>query len=239
MKAIFFDLYETLVTHFDPNWAPPPQSIARRLGVEDHTFNSLWSRSDTAWQLGEISSYAEALAQVCVAAGSEPDVALLSQLSDEYQLMTAQVFEKIESEIVEMVAGLKQSGLKLGIITNAGDLDTVPWFDCCLAPYFDDFIASHEVALLKRDERIFELACRRLDIRPTEVIFVGDGGGNELYGATQAGLKVYWCTWFLDRWPEGIRPSGFPGDEWRQYPITGDLPYERLTQPSDLLDKVR
>jgi FMN phosphatase YigB (HAD superfamily) len=23
-KAVLFDLYETLVTHFDPDWAPPP-----------------------------------------------------------------------------------------------------------------------------------------------------------------------------------------------------------------------
>jgi putative hydrolase of the HAD superfamily len=238
MKAVFFDLYETLVTHFDPDWAPPPQSIAQRLGIDERAYADLWRTSDTAWQLGEISSYTEALARICAGAGREADPAVLAQLTDEYQQMTARVFETIESEIVEMLAALTGAGLRLGVITNAGDLDTAPWFDCRLAPYFDDVLASHEVGLLKRDGRIFELACRRLDIHPSEALFVGDGGGDELHGATQAGLTAYWCTWFLDRWPEGIRPNGFPGDAWRQYATDREPPFERLTRPSDLLARI-
>ena len=235
MKAVLFDLYETLVTHFDPDWVPPFRSIAQRLGVEEHIFENLWHRFDEAWQLGEISHYQEALAQLCTAAGREPDLALIEVLSREYRVIKAQPFETMEPEIVEMVATLKQSGLKLGIVTNASDLDAAPWPNCLLASFFDDFVASHRVGLLKPDKRIYELACRRLDIRPTEAIFVGDGGAKELYGATQARLTAYWSTWFLDRWPEGIRPNGFTGDEWRQHSIKGKPPYNRFVRPRDLL----
>jgi FMN phosphatase YigB (HAD superfamily) len=34
-RAILFDLYETLVAHYDPNWEPPVRPIAERIGVEE------------------------------------------------------------------------------------------------------------------------------------------------------------------------------------------------------------
>jgi putative hydrolase of the HAD superfamily len=47
-------------------------------------------------------------------------------------------------------------------------------------------VASHSVALLKPGTSIYAMVCRRLGIDPSEAIFVGDGGANELHGATQA-----------------------------------------------------
>lgn len=238
MKAVFFDLYETLVTHFDPDWTPPLRSIAERLGLEDGVFDERWSEFDTAWQRGEVGSYAEALTRLCDTCCTNPDGAVLDELSREYQDMTALVFEQIEPEIIEMVSALKTSGFKLGIITNASDFDIEPWPGCVLARYFDDIVASHKTRLLKSDERIFELACRRLNVLPDEAVFIGDGGGNELHNASRAGLTTYWCTWFLDRWPEGIRPNGFPGNDWRQYDTGYPAPFERLRRPADLLARM-
>lgn len=237
-KAVIFDLYETLLTHFDPNWAPPPRSIAQRLGVEEHVFTSLWPRFDNAWEAGHIGHYEEALAQFCAEAGAQPDVALLAELSDERRLMATRPYKAVDPGIVEMVAALKQAGLKLGVITNANNFGTALWPDCVLAPLFDVFVASHEAGMLKPDRRIYELACRRLGVRPAEAVFVGDGGSNELSGAAQVGLTPYWCTWFLDRWPVEITPNPFPGGEWRNRPINGEPPYSRVARPQELLDAI-
>jgi len=232
MQAVSFDLYETLVTHFDPAWAPPATTIAQRLGLDERTWADSWRRFDSAWQSGEIATYAEALSAMCASAGRRSYPEVLRQLEQEYQHQTQQVFDAIEQDIVDLVVTLKQRGLKLGIITNASDLDVAPWATCHLASYFDD-IASCQVGLLKRDAQIFCLACQRLGVEPADAIFVGDGGGNEL-AASMAVLKGYWCTWFLDRWPEGIRPNGFPGDAWRQHAGV-QSPFERVQRPSDLL----
>ena len=153
--------------------------------------------------------------------------------------MTARVYAAIEPEIIDMVVALKQLGITLGVISNAGDLDAAPWDRSELAPLFDDFVASHRFGLLKRDERIYRLACERLGVAPHDAIFVGDGGGNELQGAVEAGVETLWCSWFLDRWPEGIRPNSFPGDDWRQYRDTAGSPFRRLTHPNDLLRLVK
>lgn len=48
-----------------------------------------------------------------------------------------------------------------------------------------DFILySHEVGLRKPDPRIFELACKRLGLRPEEIIFVDDH--HEVYASAEA-----------------------------------------------------
>jgi predicted HAD superfamily phosphohydrolase YqeG len=48
-RAVLFDLYETLVTHFDPDWTPPPRTLAARLGLEEGTYRALWSHHGKAW----------------------------------------------------------------------------------------------------------------------------------------------------------------------------------------------
>ena len=92
VKAVLFDLYETLVTHFDPNWAPPPRSIAERLGLEETVYGEHWPPLDKAWQAGEIEHYEEALTRVCKVVGREPDASALAELTHEYRTMTARVF---------------------------------------------------------------------------------------------------------------------------------------------------
>ena len=237
-KAVLFDLYETLVTHFEPDWAPPPRSIAERLGLKEAVYGEHWPALDKAWQAGEIEQYEEALTRVCEAAGREPDASVLAELKREYRTMTARVFESAEPEVVEMVAALKGAGLILGVVTNASDLDAEPWSGSALAPFFDDFVASYRVGVSKPDRRIYELACHRLGVGLAEAIFVGDGGSDELGGASRAGIEAYWCTWFLDRWPEGLRPNGFAGDGWRQGKSQHDPPCERLARPLDLLEVI-
>ena len=66
------------------------------------------------------------MAQVCVAAGQEPDATLLSQLSDEHRQLKAKPFEAIEPEIVAMLTALVEAGYKLGVVTNASNTDAAP-----------------------------------------------------------------------------------------------------------------
>jgi HAD superfamily hydrolase (TIGR01509 family) len=237
-RAVLFDLYETLVTHYDPNWVPPVRSIAERLGVEGAVYREHWPQLKRAWQTGEIEHYEEALARVCEVAGRKADTSILAELAQEYRATTARVFEEVAPEITEMLATLKRYGLVLGVVTNASDLDAEPWSGSALAPYFDDFVASQQVGMSKPDRKIYELACYRLETEPQQTVFVGDGGSNELSGAARTGMEAYWCTWFLDRWPEGIRPNPFAGDAWRQRKSCQNPPYERLARPRDVLNAV-
>lgn len=145
VKAVIFDLFETLVSHRDPDWTPPLRTKAARLGVDQDLYDTHWGRFEKRWERGE-------------------------------------------------------------------------------------------VGLLKPEPEIYELACDRLEIHPRRAVFVGDGGSNELRGAADAGIRPLWASWFLDRWPGGVRPGGFAGGEWRQGTGTVRTPFERLRHPADLLD---
>lgn len=236
MTAVLFDLFETLVSYFDPEWKPPVLTIAQRLGIDQRFYDENWGRFDKQWQAGSIEHYEDALAGLCAAANVRPDDRVLAQLKTEYVAYAARTaFVQAESAIVELLSTLESAGFKLGVVTNANNLDSAPWADHELARFFDVFVASHRVRLLKPDRRIFALACEQLQVEPGAAVFVGDGGSDELAGARAAGLQPLWCTWFLDRWPEGIRPNGFPGDGWRQHPSDSDAPYPRVRRPEDLL----
>ena len=237
LKAIIFDLYETLITHFDPDWKPPKRSIADRLGVSGEDYQKHWSRMDDQWEQGEFNSYQDLLLALCEAVGHTPSEPVVAKLTEERLARTRVLHERIESSIVEMIQELRTRGYQLGVITNAGDMDVEPWPTCRLAPFFEVFIPSFQVGMLKPDPRIYEHGLQELGVSAGEAIFVGDGGRDELSGATRVGLRAFWASWFLDQWPLGIRPASFTGDEWRQIPGR-EPPFPHLHTPLDLLNRI-
>lgn len=96
----------------------------------------------------------------------------------------------VNDEIISTLITLKAMNLKISLISNADVIDKKHWFESPLAQYFDIVIFSCDVGLLKPDARIYEYAINKLNIKPSECIFVVDGGSNELAGAKEVGMKT-------------------------------------------------
>ena len=208
--------------------------MAARLGISEDAFQKYASRLTDLWETGHFNSYQDFLLALCRAAGHTPSESSVAGLVQERSKDRTRLFSNVEPEIVEMARQLRTRGFGLGVITNAGDLDVEAWPSSQLAPLFDAFIPSFRVRMLKPDPGIYEHGLEALGMSADEAIFVGDGGSNELSAAAGVGLRPFWATWFLDRWPHGIRPGKVPGDEWRQFP-TGEPPFTRLRSPEELL----
>jgi epoxide hydrolase-like predicted phosphatase len=84
----------------------------------------------------------------------------------------------LDEEMMAFAASLRPR-LRTAIISNSADgarreeiaryaFDTI----------FDPIIYSHEVGLAKPDPAIFDLACARMDLEPTQAIFVDDVPGH-------------------------------------------------------------
>ena len=84
---------------------------------------------------------------------------------------------------------------QLGVITNGyidsqrGRLDAAG-----LTRFFDPVLISEAVCVAKPDARIFQMALAALDLRPEDVIYVGDSISHDYQGCQNAGIDF--CHYF-------------------------------------------
>ena len=118
-------------------------------------------------------------------------------------------FNEIESDIVKMLQILKEKKIRIGLISNCTAEEVEGWRKSEIANLFDDVVFSYKVRQSKPKSKIYLTACNNLMVSPENSLFIGDGGSNELQGASKVGMIAYQATWFQ---PSHIseRITGFP-----------------------------
>ncbi|MFD2613118.1 HAD family hydrolase [Paenibacillus gansuensis] len=92
----------------------------------------------------------------------------------------------------------------LGLITNGlteiqyGKIDILG-----IRGYFDVILVSEQAGVKKPDRTIFEMALMKLNMKPTESLYVGDHPKNDIEGAASAGMKSIWMK-RNQPWPESV-----------------------------------
>ena len=97
---------------------------------------------------------------------------------------------EIHPDILSTLKQLKESGIKLCLVSNADIIDKKYWDISPLKEYFDAVIFSCDVGIVKPDAKIYQLAMNKLNVSAADSIFAGDGGSNELYGAKSVGMAT-------------------------------------------------
>ncbi|WP_276574813.1 HAD-IA family hydrolase [Paenibacillus allorhizoplanae] len=123
---------------------------------------------------------------------------------------------------MDMLDQIRALGLKICLISNCTPEEISAWDSCAISKYFDDVIFSFAVKTAKPNSSIYHLACKRMGVSPTESLFVGDGGSNELEGTASIGMRAYHATWFIPTF-KSEKIMGFP----------------KLIKPSKLLELIR
>ena len=118
----------------------------------------------------------------------------------------------LEPDAVPMLEALRESGCRLGIVSNAADDDDVQTLvdNAQLRPYFDFILTSAKVGVRKPSPRIFEAALAFWKARPEQVVMVGDTVTADIAGANRLGIASVWITRRADT-PENYAAA-------RQYP---------------------
>ena len=92
-------------------------------------------------------------------------------------------------DTVPMLRALRDAGLRLALISNAGvPIRTVLDRDG-ITDLVDAIVLSYEVGWVKPDLRIFQAAVNTLGLRPTQVLMVGDSGTDDV-GGTPLGIRT-------------------------------------------------
>ncbi|WP_310584159.1 HAD family hydrolase [Deinococcus sp.] len=91
----------------------------------------------------------------------------------------------------EVLAELRQCGLKLGLVTNGwSEKQRQCMAGLGLADAFDTVIVSREVGCSKPEPRIYALALEQLGVQAAQTLFVGDSPLNDVAGPQSAGMKA-------------------------------------------------
>ncbi len=84
----------------------------------------------------------------------------------------------VRSELVEFIRELRKSNYKVALVSNATTSFSVLWRKLGLYDLFDLVLNSSEVKLIKPDPEILLLACKKMNVDPSECILIDDGNDN-------------------------------------------------------------
>jgi len=197
-KAVFFDLFETLVTEF----ADGARLTARTynymdlLGLSNDDFKREWNQRQEKRMTGYFPNYIAVIEDILESRQLKYDEAAIQYLYQARIKEKSVPFQNIRADVLELLTSLKSNHIKLGLISNCTEEEISGWDDSELSRFFDTTFFSYQAGLAKPDIRIYQMACDHLSVKPEEAIFIGDGGSNELEGADLTGLNVFHAIWF-------------------------------------------
>lgn len=103
-------------------------------------------------------------------------------------------------EAEDVLQALRRQGLRLGLLSNAGDAENVDRLidQAELRAYFDPIVVSAAIGIRKPDRRAFEPILEAWRVHPSEVVMIGDTLGEDILGAQRCGLHQIWVRDFAD-----------------------------------------
>lgn len=175
-RAVIFDLWDTLVAFPWDLIAERDAALAETVAVDLDRLRSTWRRLESAWQTGPLMPSLDLL---CAELGlGDVDLERLRTVRVEYMRRALQP----RREVVETLRELRRRGRRLGLISGcSGDVPIV-WEETPFAGLFDGTVFSCDVGLRKPDIRIYSRAISVLRVAPSDCLYVGDGGNDELAG---------------------------------------------------------
>ena len=209
LKAVAFDLWETLITN-TPDVSrlqsrqrqEAMERVLRGRGVEfdparfHHAYHEQWKRCQELYWSADIDvpcrrQVEHFLELLGVEVGDEET---LGELEDAFAGAILHHLPHVVDGARDVLRGLRERELRLGLISNTGRTpgsalrDVLARLD--LAGFFDVMLFSNEHGECKPRPSIFRALHESLGAEPEEMIFIGDNLYVDIYGAQQSGMRA-------------------------------------------------
>jgi putative hydrolase of the HAD superfamily len=201
IKAVFFDLYHTLLGYDPPREELQAQAL-KEFGVEvdaealrrplvvadeyiysEHARFSLGQRSKEE----RMAVWAQYLRILLAEAGIEADDRLLKGLLG--KLMEFEMNQVLFDDVLPTLNELRKRGLIVGLISNVDQDITSTLEKLGLVDILQVVVTSLDTGFNKPSPEIFCEAAKRAGVLVDEAIFVGDQYQIDVVGANRAGMK--------------------------------------------------
>lgn len=194
IKAVIFDMFETLITHFEGPVYMAKQ-IANDIGITEQKFREIWDTTDDDRTLGKrtLEEVIEEVLKVNNCYSAE----LFERIITKRKLSKIECFEHIHPEIIPLFTTFKEMNLKIGLITNCYFEERDVIKNSIFFDYFDSVCMSCELGVKKPDVEIFQRCMSELAVVPEECLYIGDGGSFELETAKSLGMHPLQAAWYL------------------------------------------
>ena len=222
IKAIIFDMFETLVTHYQSPLYMAKQ-ICADIGISEAKFREIWNTTDADRTLGK-KTFEEVIQEI-LRVNNRYSRELFELIAEKRKQSKIECFLHLHSEITPLFNFIKQMDIKIGLITNCYFEERDVIKNSELFDYFDAACMSCELGVQKPDVRIFEYCMHILQVEPNECVYVGDGGSFELETARDIGMHPVQATWYFK---DGIN-----------YPAKRNTNFVQAKTPMDVLTEIK
>jgi len=201
IRAVFFDLYNTLVSYDPPREEiqaavlkdfgieVSPEALRRPIMTADDFIYQEHARSPLSKRSKEetMALYAQYHGIVLREAGLEASQELIAGILKKWMHFDLKMV--LFDDVVPTLTQLKGRGLILGLISNV-DRDITPLYqELGLSAWLQVVVTSQEVGFNKPRPEIFQEALKQAGVKPSEAIYVGDQHQIDVVGANEAGMR--------------------------------------------------
>ena len=201
IKAVFFDLYNTLVG-YDPPREEIEARILKEFGIEvspeafchplviaDEFIYQEHARSPLSKRSKEetMALYAQYQGIVLKEAGIDASPELITGILGKWQQSNYKLV--LFDDAMPALIHLKELGLILGLISNVDRDITSLCQELGLSVLLQVVITSQEVGFNKPQPEIFQEALKQAGVKSSEAIYVGDQYQIDVVGANEAGMR--------------------------------------------------
>ena len=210
IQAVIFDMFETLVTHYES-----PMYMGRQMtediGIEESAFRKIWDATDSDRTLGRRTL--EDVIEEILRVNDRYSRALFEKIITKRKQAKEECLSHLHPEILPLLDALKSENIRIGLITNCflEERDIIK--NSALYAYFDAPCMSCELGMKKPDPAIFQKCLSDLRLPADACMYVGDGGSFELETARRLGMHPLQAAWYFK---DGVKQPSVRNDDFLQ-----------------------
>jgi len=190
MTAVVFDFYGTL-TPVSPSeaWAGNAARLAAVMGVSSAALIEVLDDSFPERISGALGGVRETMAAVAERLGVRLSREQLDEAAQTRRAVQESMFE-LRPEALGVIGRLRSAGFRIGLVSDCTTELPDAWSRLPLAAVVDAPVFSCVEGTRKPDPRLFRKVAADLGTEPGRCVYVGDGGGRELTGASRVGMRA-------------------------------------------------